>query len=81
MELLAEGCEYDVGIQGGTSFKDVVFVGTKQRYGKPIMVFSTKDKRQITINPSYHTYTIEQPMANMNHVLDTQSKESWDNQQ
>ena len=46
-ELLAEGCEYDVGINDGTSFTDVVFVGTKQRFGKPIMVFATKDKRQV----------------------------------
>ena len=26
--------------------------------GKPMMVFATTDQRQITINPSFHTFTI-----------------------
>lgn len=79
-ELLAEGCEYDVGINDGTSFTDVVFVGTKQRFGKPIMVFATKDKRQVTVNPSYHTWTIERKITEMNHVLSEQAKEAWNEQ-
>ena len=78
-ELLAEGCEYDAGINDGTSFKDVIFVGTRQRNGKPIMVFSTKDNRQITIKQSYHTYTIEKKMTEMNSVTALQAEDSWSN--
>ena len=73
-KLLAEGQEYIVGTNDGSSFKDVIYLGTKLYHGKPIMVFQTKDKRQLTINPSYHSFTLEETMNNHNDITYTQSK-------
>jgi len=72
-KLLAEGQEYTVGTNDGIHFKSVVYVGTKLFNGKEMMVFQTKKKQQITINPSYHSFTIEENMDNMNHVTQKQS--------
>ena len=63
-ETLNHGCLYDVGINDGTVFRNVEYLGTKLFYGKPIMVFKTAcnkvfDQDEITINPSYHSWTIE----------------------
>ena len=62
-ETLNHGCLYDVGINDGTVFRNVKYLGTKLYYGKPIMVFKTVNMEsiqdEITINPSYHAYTIE----------------------
>ena len=73
-KILAEGQEYVVGTNDGSSFKDVIYVGTKLYHGKPIMVFLTKDKRQLTINPSYHSFTLEETMSNHNDITFTQSE-------
>jgi hypothetical protein len=62
-ETLNHGCLYDVGINDGTVFRNVKYLGTKLYYGKPIMVFKTVSmdtiQDEITINPSYHSWTIE----------------------
>jgi|TARA_R110002051_G_scaffold145245_3_gene218250 hypothetical protein len=59
--ILAKGQEYTVGTNDGCCFKDVVYKGTKLYNGKHIMVFQTQNKQQLTINPSYHSYTLESP--------------------
>jgi len=59
-KILAEGISYSIEISTGTSFQDVVYLGTKYLNGKNIMVFETKDHRQLTINPSFHTFTFEE---------------------
>ena len=69
----AEGQEYTVGTNDGSSFKDVIYVGTKLYHGKPIMVFQTKDNRQLTVNPSYHSFTLEENMVNHNEITFSQS--------
>mgnify|MGYP003119276201 CR=1 FL=1 len=74
-KLLAEGQTYTVGINDGVHFKKVIFKGTKLFNGKEMMVFSTEEQQQITINPSYHSFTIEEEMDNMNHV--TQKQSGW----
>ena len=71
--ILAEGQEYTVGTNDGSSFKDVIYVGTKLYHGKPIMVFQTKDNRQLTVNPSYHSFTLEENMKNHNEITFSQS--------
>ena len=58
--LLVEGLEYTVGINDGTCFKRVVYKGTKSFNGKPMMCFETVNKSQLSINPSYHSFTIEE---------------------
>ena len=58
--LLIEGSMYTVGTNDGIQFKKVAFLGTRLYHGRPIMVFVTKEDKQITINPSYHSYTIEE---------------------
>jgi hypothetical protein len=77
-KLLAEGQSYTVGINDGVHFKKVIFKGTKLFNGKEMMVFSTEEKQQITINPSYHSFTIEEEMDNINHIVQNQS--NWDNE-
>lgn len=57
--VLTEGQEYTVATNDGCYFKDVVYKGTKLSYGKYIMVFQTQNRQQLTINPSYHSYTLE----------------------
>lgn len=59
-KLLAEGLLYTVGTNDGMMFKDVIYVGTEQYNGKPMMVFKTNENNRLTVNPSYHTFTLEQ---------------------
>tara|TARA_R100000656_G_scaffold78838_1_gene57962 strand:- start:733 stop:1041 length:309 start_codon:yes stop_codon:yes gene_type:complete len=70
--LLIEGSMYTVGTNDGIQFKKVAFLGTRLYHGRPIMVFVTKEDKQITINPSYHSYTIEEE-DEMNSVTYSQS--------
>ena len=79
--LLAEGSVYTVGINDGCQFKEVIYVGTKLFKGKSMMVFKTSgsNSRQITVNPSYHSFVIEEPISEMNEVLWKQS--GWSEQQ
>jgi hypothetical protein len=37
-----------------------VYKGTKLLNGKPMMIFKTEDNSRLTINPSFHTFTIEE---------------------
>ena len=56
--LLVENDLYTVGLSNGTEWVRVKYLGTKPLNGKPMMVFKTSTDRQITVNPSFHTYTI-----------------------
>ena len=56
--LLEEICTYSIGTNDGKEYRSVAYKGTKLLNGKPIMVFETKDNEQLTINPSFHTFTI-----------------------
>ena len=58
--LLTEGLEYTIGINDGTMFKRVVYKGTKLFNRKPMMCFETENKSQVSVNPSYHSFTIEE---------------------
>jgi hypothetical protein len=73
--VLTEGAEYSVGLNDGTMFKEIIFEGKKMINGKPILCFRTvKEDAQITINPSYHSWTIEGSMK-MNEVVYRQMQE------
>ena len=73
--VLTEGAEYSVGLNDGTMFKEIIFEGKKMINGKPILCFRTvNEDKQITINPSYHSYTIEKGIA-MNEVVYRQMQE------
>ena len=62
---LKDGNIYDIGMNDGTVFKGVEYLGTKLHNGKPMMCFVTKSElKQITINPSYHSWTIEKENLN-----------------
>ena len=58
--LLEEYKTYSVGTNDGKEFRSVTYKGTKLLSGKPMMVFKTNgiSKEQLTINPSFHTFTI-----------------------
>tara|TARA_R100001132_G_C3207591_1_gene52022 strand:+ start:235 stop:474 length:240 start_codon:yes stop_codon:yes gene_type:complete len=66
--LLKEHETYSVGTNDGKEFRSVVYKGTKLLNGKPMMVFETSgiSKEQLTINPSFHTFTITQTKENNN---------------
>jgi len=57
--MLTEGVEYSVGTNDGKVFNRVVFKGLKNFGGKNMMCFETENKSQVTINPSYNSFTIE----------------------
>lgn len=59
-EMLVKGVEYTVGTNTGREFNRVFFKGTRMYRGKPMMCFETQNSRGITINPSYHSFTIEE---------------------
>jgi len=58
--LLRENKTYSIGTNDGKEFRSVMYKGTKLLNGKPMMVFETSgiSKEQLTINPSFHTFTI-----------------------
>ena len=56
--LLVENDLYTVCLSNGTEWVRVKYLGTRPLNGKPMMVFKTSTDRQITVNPSFHTYTI-----------------------
>ena len=61
--LLHENEIYTVGTNDGKEFRRVLYKGTKLLNGKSMMVFKTEDNSRLTINPSFHTFTIqEQPL-------------------
>ena len=65
----------------GCTMKNVIFEGTKQFYGKTMMCFKTNSDNQITVNPSYFSFSIEGE-TDMNSVTYKQGKEiAWENSQ
>ena len=56
--LLSEDLKYTVGTNDGKEFRKVLYKGTKLLNGKPMMVFKTEDNETLTVNPSFHTYTL-----------------------
>ena len=74
--VLTEGAEYIVGMNDGTTFREIIFEGRKMINGKPILCFRTrKSDSLITINPSYHSFTVENPDIEINAVIDRQMNE------
>ena len=57
--LVKEEC-YTIGTNDGKEFRRVVYKGTKLLNGKPMMVFNTEENTSLTVNPSFHTFTIEE---------------------
>mgnify|MGYP003129747918 CR=1 FL=1 len=65
--LLKEEECYTVGTNDGKEFRRVVYKGTKLLNGKPMMVFKTEEGSPLTINPSFHTFTMrENPLPQPN---------------
>jgi hypothetical protein len=56
--ILNENSKYTVGTNDGKEFRKVLYKGTKLLNGKPMMVFKTEDNETLTVNPSFHTYTL-----------------------
>ena len=73
--LLIQGSQYTVGTNDGKEFKKVSFVGLRQLNGKPMMVFKTDEDKQVSINPSFHSFIIEEE-TEMNSVAQMQA--GWD---
>ena len=70
--LLIQGSQYTVGTNDGKEFKKVAFVGLRQLNGKPMMVFKTDEDKQVSINPSFHSFIIEEE-TEMNSVAQMQA--------
>ena len=73
--LLIQGSQYTIGTNDGKQFKKVSFVGLKQLNGKPMMVFRTNEDKQVSINPSFHSFIVEEE-TEMNSVAQMQA--GWD---
>ena len=73
--LLIQGSQYTIGTNDGKEFKKVAFVGLRQLNGKPMMVFKTNEDKQVSINPSFHSFIIEEE-TEMNSVAQMQA--GWD---
>ena len=73
--LLIQGSQYTIGTNDGKEFKKVAFVGLRQLNGKPMMVFKTDEDKQVSINPSFHSFIIEEE-TEMNSVAQMQA--GWD---
>ena len=73
-QILVEGCEYSEGTNDGKDFSKVAFEGYKKLYGKPMMVFRTTANKQVTINPSYMSFALEEE-TDMNAVAFKQMME------
>jgi len=58
--ILKIGNIYTIGTNDGKEFRTVKFKGTKLLNGKPMFVFKTVESRELTVNPSFHTFTIEE---------------------
>ena len=58
--LLKEEECYTVGTNDGREFRRVIFKGTKLLNGKKMMIFKTEENTSLTINPSFHTFTLEE---------------------
>lgn len=58
--ILNINSRYTIGTHDGKEFKKVTFKGFKLLNGKPMMVFSTVEKTQVTVNPSFHTFIMEE---------------------
>tara|TARA_R100000789_G_scaffold99984_1_gene108242 strand:- start:4224 stop:4433 length:210 start_codon:yes stop_codon:yes gene_type:complete len=56
--LLKENHMYSIGTNDGKEFRKILYKGTKLLNGKPMLVFETVDSKQVTINPSFHTFTL-----------------------
>jgi len=76
--ILAEGLPYIVELNTGTSFENVVYSGMKYMNGKQLLVFHTKDNRQLSVNPSFHTFTLEQVLDETENQQTTTKKENKD---
>ena len=70
--LLIQGSQYTIGTNDGKEFKKVSFVGLKQLNGKPMMVFRTDEDKQVSINPSFHSFIVEEE-TEMNPVAQEQA--------
>ena len=78
-KLMSEGTTYTVGMNDGCIIKEVIYTGTKQFYGKTMICFETKERRSITINPSYFSFSVEGD-TEMNEIIYKQGKEkAWEN--
>ena len=58
--ILKVGTEYTVGTNDGRELRHVTFQGYKLLNGKPMMVFKTEYDNQVSVNPSYYTFTLEE---------------------
>ena len=56
--LLNKDKTYTIGTNDGKEFRKVLYRGTKLLNGKPMMVFVTEDNERLTVNPSFHTFTL-----------------------
>ena len=53
------GLRYSVGLNDGKKFRRVAYVGTKLLNGKPMMCFKTVESVDLTVNPSYMAFIVE----------------------
>jgi hypothetical protein len=57
--LLVQGKVYNLGTSDGAQWESLTFMGYKFINGKKIMSFKTETNLDLTINPSFHTFILE----------------------
>lgn len=62
-DILSPNFPYIIGLNDSTSFRKVVYNGTKMFNGKNMMVFTTNEGDKLMINPSYLSFALENPSS------------------
>ena len=57
--VLIEGLKYTIELSTSSIFKNSVYLGTNLINGRTVWVFEITGKRLLEINPSFHTYILE----------------------
>tara|TARA_R100000458_G_scaffold43855_1_gene41847 strand:- start:384 stop:662 length:279 start_codon:yes stop_codon:yes gene_type:complete len=60
-EIYQKGKLYTIGTNG-REFQRVEYKGSKLYNGKPMMCFQTSDSKNLVVNPSFHTFVIEEEL-------------------
>ena len=76
--ILAEGSEYTVGTNDGTTFNRAIFTKYKMHNGKKMMCFKTQASTSLVINPSYVCWLMEQMLTELNSVTAQQAEDAWE---
>jgi hypothetical protein len=59
-DVFIEGVQYTVGTNDGQAFRKVTFKGRSNNAGKQVLQFEIENNANLTINPSYMSWAVEE---------------------